>query len=224
MTIRQAFAQGKFNRVSVIEGSTHDEFRLFLPLFFDFVTGPLTADQYPGAIALLFGITPDKVAPIMMQYPLANYASPSLALGAATTDGIFACNMQTATQLISRHVPTWVYEFNDQNAPQIFLPPASFPYGAAHESELQYLFDVTTTLPPMPLNANQERLSRDMVSYWTNFSYIGTPNGLISPLWIRFNALTDSYQTMVTPRPQPYSGRTFARDHKCAFWSSFNNP
>jgi para-nitrobenzyl esterase len=222
LTIRQAFAQGKFNRVSVIEGSTHDEFRLFLPLFFDFVTGPLTANQYPGAIALLFGITPDKVAPIVAQYPLANYASPSLALGAATTDGIFACNMQTATQLIARHVPTWVYEFNDQNAPQIFLPPVSFPYGAAHESELQYLFDVTTTLPPMPLNADQERLSRDMVSYWTNFSYSGTPNGLISPLWIRFNALTDSYQTMVTPRPQPYSGRTFARDHKCTFWTSFN--
>ena len=222
LTFRDAFTRGKINRVPVIEGSNHDEFRLFIPLFFDFVTGPLTAAQYPGAIALLFGIAPSQVAPILEQYPLANYASPALALGAATTDGIFACNMQTATQLLSRHTPTWVYEFNDLNAPQLFLPPVSFPYGAAHESELQYLFDVTTTLPPMPLNANQERLSRDMVSYWTNFSYVGNPNGLISPLWLRFNGLTDSYQTMVTPRPQPSSGGAFTRDHKCTFWSSFS--
>jgi para-nitrobenzyl esterase len=222
LTVRQAFTQGKFNRVPVIEGSTHDEFRLFLPLFFDLVSGPLTAAQYPGAIALLFGLPPERIGPIVAQYPLANFPSPALALGAATTDGIFACNMQTATQLLARHTPTWVYEFNDPNAPQIFLPPASFPYGAAHESELQYLFDVTTTLPPMPLNADQERLSRDMVSYWTNFAYRSSPNGLISPLWIRFNALTDSYQTLVTPRPKIYSGRAFTRDHKCDFWSSFN--
>jgi hypothetical protein len=41
-----------------------------------------------------------------------------------------------------RSGPTFAYEFNDGNAPENFLPPVSFPYGAAHASEIQYLFAV----------------------------------------------------------------------------------
>jgi hypothetical protein len=37
-------------------------------------------------------------------------------------------------------VPTFACEFDDETAPERFLPLPGFPYGAAHESELQYLF------------------------------------------------------------------------------------
>ena len=45
-------------------------------------------------------------------------------------------------------MPTYAYEFNDENAPELFLPPVGFPYGAAHASELPYLFSQTTVARP----------------------------------------------------------------------------
>src|SRR5262249_52679401 len=139
-SIGTAFASGQFNHVPVIEGSTHDEWRLFVALNQEFVSGPLTPAQYPAAIASTLGIPAAALPLFLPQYPLANYPSPSIALGALGTDGIFACNARISAQLLSAHVPTFEYEFNDANAPQLFLPPVSFPYGAYHASELQYLF------------------------------------------------------------------------------------
>jgi para-nitrobenzyl esterase len=224
MSVGDAFASGRFNRVPVMEGATHDEYRLFIPLFFDFAGGPLTPELYPVGISILLGVPFTDVPAIMAQYPLANYPSPSIALAALATDAVFSCNARSAAKSLSRHVPTYVYEFSDATAPQRHLPPASFPYGAAHESELQYLFDIVTSLPPIPLNADQEKLSRAMVTYWSNFAYTGNPNfgpqGIAAPLWVRHNH-TDYVHSLQSPMPQPYSGDAFAADHKCEFWQSF---
>ena len=40
---------------------------------------------------------------------------------------IFACHALTAEESLARYVPTYAYEFNDENAPELFLPPVSFP-------------------------------------------------------------------------------------------------
>jgi para-nitrobenzyl esterase len=223
LSIGEAFEKGQFNRVPVIVGSTHDEYRLFLPLFFDFVSGPLTPELYPVGISIVLGVPPTAVPGIMAQYPLANYPSPSIALGAVATDAVFACNMQTTADSLSKYVPTWVYEFNDDTAPQRYLPPASFPYGASHEADLQYLFDIVTTLPSVSLNADQEKLSKVMVNNWANFAQTGNPNSLVSiwapPIWYRYNR-TDYVQRLDSPRPEAYSGSAFSNDHKCAFWKA----
>jgi para-nitrobenzyl esterase len=225
LSIGDALSSGRFNRVPVIEGSTHDEYRLFVPLFFDFVSGPLAPEVYPTAISIVLGLPPASTAPVVERYPLANYPSPATALAAVATDAVFACNRQTATDSLSRYVPTYAYEFNDTTAPQRYLPPASFPYGAYHESELQYLFDVVTNLSAVPLNEQQEKLSRAMVTYWTNFAYTGNPNwgpGLFAaPLWIRDIGKVGVVQSLELPRPRATTGAAFNLDHKCAFWSSF---
>jgi para-nitrobenzyl esterase len=224
MSVGDAFASGKFNRVPVMQGSTHDEYRLFVPLFFDFATGPLIPELYPVGISIVLGVPPTSVPAVMAEYPLANYPSPSIALAALATDAVFACTRQAATDNLSRYVSTYVYEFNDSTAPQRYLPPASFPYGAAHESELQYLFDIVTTLPAVPLNTTQEKLSRAMVTAWSNFAYTGNPNlgpqGVATPLWFR-NNYTGYVHSLASPRPQPYSNAAFDSDHKCAFWRTF---
>ena len=84
---------------------------------------------------------------IAAQYPLSAYPSPSVAFSALDTDAIFACPALNVDQWTSKYVPTFAYEFNDENAPERFLPPVSFPYGAAHESEPQYLFGLPTADP-----------------------------------------------------------------------------
>ena len=70
----------------------------------------------------------------------------AIGASAADTDAIFAYPALQVDKWTSKYVPTYAYEFNDENAPERFLQPTSFPYGAAHESELQYLFG----LPNLP--------------------------------------------------------------------------
>jgi para-nitrobenzyl esterase len=221
-SIGPALSSGQFNHVPVIEGSNHDEFRLFVALLFELPFGPVTAAQYPAYIAALLGLPPAvaaQVVPLVLaQYPLSNYASPGIALGAVGTDAVFACNALAAEISLAHYVPTWAYEFNDPNAPQRFLPPVSFPYGAYHSAELQYLFDLPVTIPAPALTADQEALANAMVSYWTHFAAQSDPNSFDTPPWLPL--LLNSTEALVPPVPQSYGPLAFAADHKCAFWQA----
>ena len=110
------------------------------------------------------------------------------------------------------------YEFNDENAPQGFLLPVTFPYAAAHASELQYLFKLPVEVPHPPLNAQQLQLSSDMQHYWTDFAKFGTPNGPSVPAWPRFNPLVGNFQSLIPSTPMQETN--FATDHHCAFWAA----
>jgi para-nitrobenzyl esterase len=221
-SIGPALSSGQFNQVPVIEGSNHDEFRLFVAFLFELPNGPVTAAQYPAYIAALLGLPPAvaaQVVPLVIaQYPLSNYSSPGVALGAIGTDVVFACNALAAETSLAQHVPTWAYEFNDPNAPQRFLPPVSFPYGAYHVAELQYLFDLPVTVPAPALTPDQEALANAMVSYWTTFARQGDPNSSATPSWSPLAA--NNTEALVPPVPQPYTPTAFAGDHKCAFWAA----
>ncbi len=215
--IGAAFTSGQFNRVPVIEGSNHDEWRLFVSLNIDLVTGPLAPAQYPGAISATLGVNAATAAFLATLYPLGGFPSADLALSALGTDAIFACNSRKVVRLLSQHVPTHAYEFNDENAPQLFLPPVSFPYGSAHASEIQYLFNLRATVPAPALAPGQERLSAAMVAYWTNFARMGDPNWFGTPFWPAYDRAADQMQSLAPPSPFVESG--FAADHKCAFWA-----
>jgi hypothetical protein len=89
--------------------------------------------------------------------PAQRLPEPGLALSAVGTDAGFACPALKLDKLASTFVPTFAYEFNDDNAPQRYLPPVSFPYGAAHASEIQYLFDLPTAPIAGTLPSNRRR-------------------------------------------------------------------
>jgi para-nitrobenzyl esterase len=183
----------------------------------DLVTGPLAANQYTFAIAATLGVPLSTAAVLGSFYPVASYPSPDLALSALGTDAIFACNSRKAVRLLSRYVPTHAYEFNDENAPQLFLPPVSFPYGSAHASEIQYLMNLRSAIPHPSLTPAQEELSAAMVAYWTNFARLGDPNWIGTPFWSAYDSATDRMESLVPPVPAVESG--FAADHKCAIWA-----
>ena len=149
---------------------------------------------------------------------LTAFPSPSIALGAVGTDAIFACPALTIDQSVSRFVPTFAYEFNDENAPELFLPPVSFPYGAAHSSELQYLFSFPGAAFPSPLSPQQQQLAAAMKQYWTSFAGRGVPFSPAGPAWPRFDTTSQRMQSLVPPQPQTETG--FATAHHCAFWDS----
>ncbi len=214
-SLETAFASGQFNRVPVINGSNHDEWRLFVAL--DELTGaPVTAANYQSMIATTLGVSPAVAAAIAARYPLSAFPSPAVALSAVGTDAIFACPALTVDQLVSAYVPTHAYEFNDENAPERFLPPVSFPYGAAHASEIQYLFDLPTAVFGGPLSPQQQQLADTMTRYWANFAGHGFPFSPGTPRWPRYDNATERVQSLIPPVPQVETD--FATSHNCAFW------
>jgi para-nitrobenzyl esterase len=211
-TLGTAFSTGNFNRMPVISGTNHDEYRLFVALDYDYVGHPLSNAEYPVAVDALWG----PLGPVVLEvYPLP--ASPpadaaSLALGASGTDGLFSCPARLADESLSRYVTTYTYEFNDGNAPlEDGLVPASFPLGAYHSAEIQYL--MVAFGMPAPFTHDQQQLSDAMISYWTQFAATGDPNSPSEPLWSAYNSATDEFQSLVPPKPVVES--TFATDHNC---------
>jgi para-nitrobenzyl esterase len=221
VSIKQALDSGAFNRVPVVEGITHDEFSLFAALNIEFVFGELDASLYTFVVntfAATVGLhaTPSAV---VGQYPVSGYGNNiGRALTAIGTDALFACPARRAAQSLSKFVPTYAYEFNDPNAPQIFIGPASFPYGAYHGSEVQYLFDVPSQTTSGALDGDQQALADSMRRYWTRFARGGDPNGGGAPAWPRYTIANDTFQSLKPPTPAPTTG--FAADHKCGFWDA----
>jgi para-nitrobenzyl esterase len=212
-TIKTALAAGQFNHVPVVIGTNHDEWRLFVAL--DQIDGgpPVTAANYQTMIASTLGVPAAAAAAIAGEYPLSSYSSPSVALGAVGTDAIFACPAVTAEKSLSQYTPTYAYEFNDENAPELFLAPVGFPYGAAHASELQYLFDLTSAPFPGALTAGQQQLAAIMKRDWTNLARFGGPG-----TWPRFTAASQQILSLVPPHPRVETD--FAAEHHCAFWAA----
>jgi len=215
-SIGTALASGQFNRVPIINGTNHDEARLFSAIY-ELQGAPVTAANYEAMIASTVGVSADVAAVVATEYPLSAYPSPAVALGAVGTDAIFACPALALDTLASTFVPTFAYEFNDENAPQRYLPPVSFPYGAAHASELQYLFDLPTAPIAGALTAQQLTLAETMQHYWAHFAARGVPSSAGRPLWPGFNSKSRQMLSLVPPQPQVQTD--FAAAHHCAFWA-----
>jgi para-nitrobenzyl esterase len=213
-----ALATGAYHRVPVMQGTNHDEFRLFTALLYDLSGGALTAAEYPvvvGASLATVGLSA-HTAEVLAQYPLANYASPDLAYSALTTDAVFSTPAFVSDVLLSARGPLYAYEFSDAGAPEDFLPPVSFAYGAAHGSELQYVYDSFDRVAP-PLSPAQTRLASTMVGYWTSFARSADPNGGGAPHWFRYDGFFDDVQSLVAPQPHVFF--SFVPDHKALFWT-----
>jgi para-nitrobenzyl esterase len=213
-SILTALASGQFSHVPVIIGTNHDEERLFIGL--DELNGapPVTAANYLDYIAAILGLPASLATTVAGEYPLSGYSSPAVALGAAGTDAIFACPALLEQDELSKYTPTYAYEFNDENAPDRYLPSYGFPYGAAHAFELQYLFDLSNTPYPGTLSPAQQQLAGAMQRDWTNFAKAGVP----AAAWPQFTATDQRALSLVAPRPELESG--FSAEHHCSFWAS----
>jgi para-nitrobenzyl esterase len=216
-TPQAAFQSGNFNRVPIIAGTNHDEWRIFVADAYDLVGNPILNEaDYETAVDMLWG---PVLGPLIygVFYPLVAFPSGGVALGASGTDGIFACGARQADISLSAFTTTYAYEFNDENAPppQSQIPGLTFPLGAFHSAELQYLFDVGFFFE---LNAAQLQLSDAMVSYWTTFAATGDPNSAATPAWAPYDPVTDMFQSLIPPTPTVES--TFSSDHLCGLWDN----
>ncbi|GGU92852.1 carboxylic ester hydrolase [Actinomadura cremea] len=210
MQPREAVERGRFNRVPIMHGNTLDELRVYVGPEFP---QPITAERYEAIVRARFGADADAV---LARYPAGD--DPRITLARMQTDvgsGLSTCLHQDAFAMLrDARVPVYAYQFADRTAPPLVDTPG-FDEGAAHASELPYLFP---GLFGDPLDAGQERLSDAMVGYWTSFARDGRPRAHGATHWPRFRGSGD----VLSLAPGRGGIRTVdtAEASNCAFWES----
>ncbi len=211
-----AFNSGDFNRVPVITGNNHDEYRYFVATDY---TQPVADSSYSALFGMVFQ---GLASSVETQYPPSSLVPPpvddtELKLSSAGTDGIFVCPTRRATKGLAQYVTVWAYEFNDENAPPLVIKNLNFPLGAYHSADVQYLF--LRASPPVPFTGDQQKLSATMISYWTHFAKTGNPNTTTEPHWAPYVPAIDEHLSLIPPTPMVESGATFDSSHMCsAYW------
>jgi para-nitrobenzyl esterase len=226
-SIGTALAGGRFARVPILNGTNHDEERLFLVLgaflhlpgltvsggTYVVVPEPITPDSYRRDIAFVLSVTEARAAAIAVEYPVNSYGSPALTFSALVADANFACPALQMDTWLSRRTPTFAYEFNDDAAPWRYAPIK--PPVATHLSELPYLFDLPDAPIQVPLSLDQEALAASMRTAWANFAASGDPSSA-EVSWPLFDGVT--VMSLVAPQPQVVTD--FAWTHHCSFWAA----
>src|ERR1700722_12765057 len=225
--IGTALAAGRFARVPVLDGSNHDEERIFVS-FGRVISGGtnvaipgdgmVTAGTYQSDIAAVLGVPAARAAAIAAEYPLTAYPAPAVAFSALAGGANFACPALQLDRWTSGRVPTFAYELNDDAAPLRFTPPLAGPPVATHGSELQYLFGLPNAPVPGTLNAGQQALAESMQAAWANFAASGNPATTAVP-WPAFGHADRASVLSLVP-PQPQLETDFAASHHCSFWAA----
>jgi para-nitrobenzyl esterase len=207
-----ALRAGDVAPVPVLTGFNRDESRLMAGAM-ALLGQPIRDEEYPDLITAGFG---DRAADVLQQYPLDRYTTGAEAWAAVHTDRGWACPQLIANDALALHTPVHAYEFADRTAPPYipFLPGALNP-GAAHASELAYLFDVADKPIDIhgnrvPLTVEQLALSSRMIRSWTEFARTGDSGG---PQW-----RPDTRKAMSFGGAFPV-GRPWTQ-HRCDFWAA----
>ena len=85
--------------------------------------------------------------------------------------------------------------------------------GASHSLELRYRFDVGGALP---LDPAQQKLSDEMIDYWSSFVTSASPNADGRPQW---DAFGDGNRVMSLRPDGSRMIDSFGDEHQCGFWA-----
>ena len=225
--IGTALARGQFARVPVINGITHDEELLFvaglgitvsqgtnIPLAGD----PTDPANYQANIAQALGVSAARAAAIAAEYPLSAYPSPVVAFSLLVSDASFACPaLQVDRWTAARGVPTYAYQFNDDNAPLNILPPDKQPWACRRTGQNSRISSTSRTRRPRhrTLTPDQQALAASMRTDWASFAGTGNPSSRALP-WPSFNGT----RVLSLVPLQSQVTTDFAAAHHCSFWAA----
>jgi para-nitrobenzyl esterase len=170
--------------------------------------------NYQANIARALGVSAARAAAIAAEYPLSAYPSPLVAFSLLVSDASFACPaLQVDRWTAARGVPTYAYQFNDDNAP-VNIVGASLGL-STHGTELPYLFDQPNAPYPAMLNPDQQALAASMRTDWASFAGTGNPSSRALP-WPSFNGT----RVLSLMPLQSQVTTDFAAAHHCSFWAA----
>ncbi|WP_174301935.1 carboxylesterase/lipase family protein [Caulobacter sp. S45] len=211
---RRALEQGRFAPVPVIDGTNHDEARLFLDL--NRFKGMLYSEKSYKKIISDFFL--DQTPTVLNEYADEARRSYAQAYVDVVTDSTFACPALTTNALLERRVSVYAYEFDDPAAVN-GLPRSPFtgPLKAFHSSEIAYVMQTPWEVAPaIRFDPAQRALSDHMQAWWAGFARSGIPDTASARGWA-----PDRGVGPLQLRPDGNSTASdFARRHRCAFWNA----
>lgn len=239
-----AYAAGKFNKVPVMGGATHDELT-FVMGYQQYLSGPppgaartyaslptqraFSPDDYAERIKSQFG----PAAPaVLAKYTVEKYGNAMMAYNRVLGDPLQCSSNLAPLKVLARSTPTYGWVFSYQNAPFYLPKMEGFRPLSAHTIDIQFLFDGyhggplgvnvdQATGMPRGLNAEERRLSDELIGFWTNFAATGNPNGRGNAPWpaIRPDA------PILIQQDVPLGTMTEAQlrtTYQCDFWDSLS--
>ncbi|MGW5718740.1 carboxylesterase/lipase family protein [Amycolatopsis sp. NPDC003865] len=212
----EAVRTGRFERVPLLIGSTHDEVRGWARSF-----ATATPAQYEKSLEYLFGT---RAADVEKAYPLSTYPAQdtaAYALGAVWTDssvfyGLGGCQYAQLAQQVAKYQPkTFLYRF-DARSPSAPPAPGSFDDGASHGADQAYLWPTATSV----YDRDKLRLSAEMVRYWGAFVRQGTPDTAGQAEW----PSVKDRRAMVFQLggSSPVTSAAFAAAQHCDLWNGIS--
>ena len=215
LQLRDAFETGRFNRVPVINGTNHDEGRLFVQVASP-DGKPISPVLYWGGTGLTVGLI--NTSRTLARYPYRRYGTPALAFATMFTDAVFSCTALRVNQALSKYVPVYAFEFNDPQAATLIKSPSDLPgLGSHHSSSLAYAFQapVAGLSDPALFTPAQRTLSDAFSGAWMAFVKTGNPNAA-GTAWAPFATTRGNVQEFTPTGVQ--QSLNFATDHQCGYW------
>jgi para-nitrobenzyl esterase len=181
------FKGGRQNDVPLLAGWNEDEIRAAVTL------NPVkpTPQTFADEAKRRFGAQADA---ILRAYPARSDAEALESAASLTSDLFIGYATWKWIEMQARHgkAPVYAYSFDrDIPLPKDHkvngVPVSSKDIGARHAGEIEYVFGALDSLPAVPWEDADRRLSELMMTYWTNFARKGDPNGPGLPPWPRYS-------------------------------------
>jgi para-nitrobenzyl esterase len=194
-TAESAYKAGRQARVPLIIGSNSAE-----------VPAGFVNAKSKEELLSLFGNLRDKATAVYDPDGAAEFA---WMLTMVNTDKVWAEPARfTARAFVAKGAPAYIYLFS-------YVSPSMqgrMRYGAAHASEIPFVFDNLSSPNGATLAPKDQEVARMMNTYWANFAKAGDPNGRGLPKWPVYNLQKNEileFQPDGTPvgKPDPKKAR-----------------
>jgi len=173
-TAEAAYSNGRAPKIPVIIGSNSAE-----------VSGGFVNARSKEALLDLFGAMKNEAG--LVYDPDGTTELPKM-LTMINTDKVWAEPARfTARAIAAKNVPAYVYLFS-------YVSPSAqqwMRYGAAHASEIPYVFDNLISRNGAPIDSRDQSVAKMMNAYWANFAKTGNPNGDGLSKWPLYKAKSD---------------------------------
>ncbi|MEW2545914.1 carboxylesterase family protein [Streptomyces sp. NPDC047002] len=208
----EAVRAGDVAKVPVVSGGTRDEARSFIGGAMKAAPKAVTAKTYPALLRTAFG---SHAAEVQRAYPLSRFGgSAGLAWSTVSTDAAWSCPTRSANAELAKHTSVYAYEFADEHAPDVNgVGDPGFPLGAAHASDLPYLFDLGGK--NLLHSSGQQQLSDKMIASWASFARTGKPAAPDTP----WSASLAAQGKALALAPGGIAPVDTGSEHHCALWA-----